>query len=172
MMPRFYRRNAGMAIRPVHRIKHVFDEQGAIVANNVKVINFSTTKDAPVLANAGENETGSKINGFFITVEVYATNAAALANVYFMIAKNQGGNLTFPSPNGVGVDDNKRYVYHQEMIMLQQVTNGNVRTLFKGVIAIPRHLRRNGPNDIHTIRLFAPGVNINYCIQVHWKEFR
>ncbi len=88
------------------------------------------------------------------------------------IAKNPGGNLAMPNPNAVGVSDNKKYIIHQEMVMLEQSVNGNPRTLFNGVIAIPRGYRRNGPNDQLQFLIIAPGVNINYCFQCHYKEFR
>ena len=132
-----------------------------------------STKDAPVLANPNEVETGSTINGLFLVVEVNATSSAALANVYFAILKNPGANLAaLPAPNVVGSSDVKKWFFHQEMVMLQQVTNSNPRTLFKGVIALPRSFRRQAPGDLIQMQILAPGVNLNYCIQCHYKEFR
>ncbi len=128
--------------------------------------------DAPVIANTDECETGSTVNGVYLRVEVYATTAAALANVYLTVIKNPGGNLTFVNPNVVGTSDNKKYVIHQEMLMMERSVNGNPRTLFNGVIVIPRGYRRNGPRDLLFIQLFAPGVNIDFCVQCHYKEFR
>ncbi len=130
------------------------------------------TTDTPTLGVTNSVETGSKVNGVFLVIEVYGTSSGALSNVYMMIFKNPGGNLTFPAPNVAGGDDNKKYIIHQEMVMLQKVTPSNPRTLFKGVVAIPRGYRRNGPNDTLTVRLFAPGVNFDFCIQTHYKEFR
>ncbi len=164
--------NRGMALRPVHRIKHVFDKQGSLSAgaqvDEVPIL----TVDAPVLANPTEVETGSKVNGIYMKVECYATTASALANVYMAVWKSPGGNIASISPNAVGVDDDKRYVIHQEMVMLQQVALGNPRTLFNGVIVIPRGYKRFGPNDRLVVGLKSPGVTINYCMQAHYKEFR
>jgi len=165
-------RNRGMALRPVHRIKHVYDKQGGVVLGNTDVNNVIVAVDAPVLANQSEVETGSKVNGVYLHVEVAAVTAGALANVYMIVAKNPGDNLTLPAPNLVGVNDNKRFVIHQAMIMLEQAVNGNPRVLFDGVIVIPRGYRRFGPNDRLEVNLLAPGVNINFCIQAHYKEFR
>ncbi len=92
--------------------------------------------------------------------------------MYLIIGKNPGSNLTLPVPNVVGISDNKKYIFHQEMVMFQQQTNSNPRTVFVGVIGIPKHYRRNGPDDRIVVSLLAPGVNINYCIQCHYKEFR
>ena len=168
----FRRSNRGLRLRPVNRIKHVFDEQGGITAGAGQTVSLVIAVDAPVLTVANQVETGSTINGIFLIVEVNATTSAALSNAYMYIIKNPGANLTIPEANVVGVSDEKRFVIHQEMVMLQQVDNSNPRTLFKGVIAIPRGYKRFGPKDRLQLRIFTPGVNLNYCVQAHYKEFR
>ncbi len=170
-MPRF-RSRRDLNLRPVNRIKHVVDNQQGIVLATKTTNTLAVAKDAPVLANTSEVQTGSTINGIYLKVECYATTAAALANVYMYIMKNPGNNLATPAPNVVGADDNKKYVIHQEMAMLEQSVNGNPRTLFNGVIAIPRGYRRFDPGDVLSITYLAPGVNISVCHQCHYKEFR
>ena len=166
-------RNRGMSIRPVHRIKHVIDRQAAVSLGVVSTTNLILTVDAPVLANVDECETGSKVNGIYLKVEVVNTGVTGvLGNAYMMVVKNPGGNLTFPNPNVVGSDDNKKYVIHQEMVMLQMVDNSNPRTLFNGVIVLPRGYRRNGPNDTLQLMVFSPGIELTFCLQCHYKEFR
>ncbi len=167
-----FRRRMSNALRPVHRIKHVIDNQFGVVIGTPTTVNLILAVDAPVLANVTEVETGSKVNGIYLKVEVNATTSAALSNAYMMVFKNPGGNLTFGNPNVIGADDNKRYVIHQEMVMLQQQDGSNPRTLFNGVIVIPRGYRRFGPNDILQIEVFSPGVTLNACLQAHYKEFR
>jgi len=169
-----FRRRSGsnLRLRPINRIKHVVDQQaGASLGTAIDFIIIETS-DTPDIANTNEVETGSTVNGFFMSLEVYATTAGALANAYMMVFKNPGNNLTFPDPNVVGADDNKKYVIHQEMVMLEKKVSGNPRTLFKGVIAIPKGYRRNGPSDRLTVRIFSPGVNLDVCFQAHYKEFR
>jgi len=161
-----------MAIRPVHRIKHVVDLQESLAAGTVGGLNIIKTVDAPVLANNEECETGSKVNGIYLKVEAVATSSAVLPNCYLLVGKSPGGNITLPNPNVVGISDNKRYVIHQEMVMFQKQTGSNPRTLFNGVIAIPRGYRRNGPNDLLKVNVLAPGVTIDVCYQAHYKEFR
>ncbi len=165
-------RNRGQSIRPVNRIKHVRDIQNATTAGTTATETLISATDTPAIGSTAAVETGSTVNGFFLVVEVVATSSAALSNVYLSVQKNPGGNLTFQAPNVIGTDDNKRYVIHQEMVMVQRQTNSNPRTLFKGVIVIPRGYRRMGPNDTLTLQILAPGVNIDYCIQAHYKEYR
>ncbi len=149
------------------------DSQGATALDTVATLTAIAAKDAPVLANTSEVETGSKVNGIYLHVEVVNTGiAGVLANAYMLVMKNPGGNLSISKPNVIGSDDNKRYVIHQEMVMLQMVDNSNPRTLFNGVIVIPRGYRRFGPNDTLIVQVFSPGVELNFCIQVHYKEFR
>ncbi len=171
-----YRRSRGMALRPVHRIKHVVDSQFGVVGGTPARVNVIQSKDAPVLANTSEVETGSKVNGIFLIVEVSMTSGVVLANAYMLVAKRPGGNITIPDGNVVGADDNKRFVFHQEMVMMQKFdadVASNPRTLFKGVVVIPRGYRRMGPNDIIEVQVFTPtGQNMDACVQCHYKEFR
>ncbi len=162
----------GMGMRPVHRIKHVVDIQNAVIVGGTNTEVLINTVDAPVLANRTDVETGSKVNAIYLKVEAGATSSAALPNFYIMITKNPGNNLTLPAANLVGSNDNKRFVIHQEMVMFQKVSDSNPRTVFNGVIMIPRGYRRMGPNDTLILSLTSPGVSVNYCIQCHYKEFR
>jgi len=168
-----FRRRSGNAIRPVNRIKHVVDIQGGS-ALGVTTINTVILEDAnPITANTAQVETGATVNGIYLKVEVVSNGATGvLSNVYMIVAKNPGNNLTMPIPNIVGADDNKKWVIHQEMVMLQQVEDSNPRVLFQGVIVIPKGYRRFAPNDRLIISLLSPGIGFNFCIQCHYKEFR
>ncbi len=171
LMP-FRRSRQNLAIRPVDRIKHVIDQQFALAGGTNSIRTLVQARDAPVLANTEEVKTGSTVNGIYLKVEVYATSTAALANCYMAVWKDPGTNLTAIVPNAVGANDNKRYVIHQEMVMLEKNTTGNPRTLFNGVIVLPRGYRRMGPNDALKASFLCPGVTADMCLQCHYKEFR
>ncbi len=164
----------GASMRPIHRIKHVVDFSATLTAGTTLVQDIIKANDAPVLANTTHVETGSKVNGIYLRIEVASneTDAGAVPNVYLAVWKNPGGNITMAAPNVIGASDNKRFVIHQEMLMLNNLAGGNPRTLFNGVIAIPRGYRRMGPNDILSVSILTPQVNIALCTQVHYKEFR
>ncbi len=168
-----FRRRSGSQLRPINRIKHVVDSQQGITLNVAVNVELIKAVDAPVLANTNEVVTGSRVNGIYLNVEAYATTAGALANIYIMMFKNPSGVLSrIPNPNVVGASDLKKFVFHQEMRMLEQSVNGNPRSIFNGVIAIPKHMRRMGPDDRVTLKIFAPGVDTFVCLQCHYKEFR
>ncbi len=171
MMARF----RSQSLRPIHRIKHVVDSSATLAAAASLNVFLVTTKDAPVLANTTEVETGAKVNGIYLKVEVASNEAqdvGAIPNVYMIITKNPGGNITIPTPNAVGADDNKRFVIHQEMLMIDNNLGGNPRTLFNGVIMIPKGYRRFGPNDTLVATFQSPALDIVVCAQAHYKEFR
>ncbi len=165
-------RNRAMRLRPVHSIKHVVDKQGGITAGTTQGEFLINAVDAPVLANTNEVETGSTVSSIYLNVSVYATTEAALANVYLNVYKDPGGSLGVITPNTVGSSDEKKFVIHQEMRMLGGSTTEIPVVVFKGVIKIPRGYKRFGINDLLVIRILAPGVNIDYCVQCIYKEFR
>ncbi len=48
----------------------------------------------------------------------------------------------------------------------------NPRTVFNGVVVIPKGMRRMGPNDLWQILTLSPQLDTVACIQCHYKEFR
>ena len=165
-----YRRS----MMPINRIKHVVDSSATLASGNSFNLALVKADDAPELANTNQVLTGSTVNGVYLRVEVSSNEKSpnAIANVYMAIVKNPGGNITIPLANTVGSSDNKRFVIHQEMLMLENEDGGNPRVLFNGVIAIPKGYRRFAPNDELIISILAPSVDITFCYQAHYKEFR
>ncbi len=161
------------SIRPVHRIKHVVDAEGGTVAGVVTTVDLTRTRDSPANAVTNEVAQGSKINGIYLRVEVLHSSGAGRSNMYLGVFKNPGANLTPPVLNNTGASENKRYMIHQEMIMMNgDAGNGQPRVLFNGVIKIPKGYIRNGPNDRLQLLLLTPTVLSDWCVQCHYKEFR
>ncbi len=165
-----------MALRPINRIKHVVDNSAQIAQATAGSFTLAIANDDPVLANTTEVLTGAKINGFYIRFEIASNEAidlGAIPNVYLMVSKNPGGNVTMPGANAVGSSNNKRFVIHQEMSMIENKGQGsNARTLFNGVVVVPKGMRRMGPNDIWQVRTLCPALATVQCLQAHYKEFR
>ncbi len=164
----------GMALRPINRIKHVFDTSATLGANTTLLLAIADTREDATLANNGVKP-GSKINGIYLRVEVASNEAidlGAIPNVYMAVYKNPGNNITLPAANVVGASDAKRFIIHQEMSMIENKGQGsNPRTLFNGVIVIPKGMRRNGPDDQLGLSIICPALDIAICVQSHYKEF-
>ncbi len=163
-----------MAMRPVNRIKHVVDNTGTPAVNTALPFILADASDTPTIGVTNSVKTGCTINGFYIRLEVAVktTVADALANCYLAIWKNPANNMTAPAINLVGSSDTKRFFIHQEMVMLENQTAGNARTLFNGVVAVPKGMRRMGPDDQWQAIVLCPTNLIRACIQCHYKEFR
>ncbi len=172
MMARF---NRGMALRPVHRIKHVVDASATLAAATKLEVLLIRSVDAPVLATEEDCETGSKVNGIYLRVEVASNeteDVGAIPNVYMAVMKKPANAVVSMNPNAVGASNLKKYVIHQEMVMIENSKGGNSKTLFNGVIKIPRGYIRNGPADQLVLVMFSPAIDIVFCVQCHYKEFR
>ncbi len=161
-------------LHPVHRIKHIVDAEGALVAGTQSVVPLIDVVDAPVLNSPTACETGSKVSSIYLHVEVSHTSGAGRPNVYLAIFKNPGNALSNASLiNSLGDSDIKRFYIHQEMIMMSgDAGNGLPRPIFNGVIRIPRGYVRNGPDDQLQLLLLSPNVAADFCMQAHYKEFR
>ncbi len=168
-MARFPR---GNNLRPVNSRKHIVDSQGGLVAGTQQLVTISHAVDNPALAQNADVATGARINSLYLNVQVAATGTAALANVYMFIAKNPAGALNFPNGNVTGISDLKKFIFHTEMIMTEKNTTAIPRTLFRGVLRIPRQYTRQGADDFIQVALFAPGVNFDFCIQAIYKDYR
>ncbi len=169
----------GLRLRPVSSLKHIVDVPTSAILAVVSTIPVITAVDNPSLANVAEVKQGSTVNAIYLRVEVMATNQfSGVARVYLSVFKDPGDNLGMPNPNGSGPDDRKKFIIHQEMILLAGTLSGtpNIpRTMFQGVIRIPPRLKRFGSNDRLEIGLQngageTTGIT-NACVQCIYKEF-
>ncbi len=169
-------RSRGMALRPINRIKHVVDSSSTDAAAATGSHTIASATDTPTLGATASVETGSKISWFYIRFEAASNEAidlGAIPNYYWYLAKNPAGEVALPVPNAVGGNDAKRWVIHQEMTMIENKGQGsNPRTIFNGVIKVPRGMQRMGPSDVWIIHTLSPALNTAACVQVHYKEFR
>ena len=165
--------NRGMALRPVHRIKHVIDAEGQIT-DTQSVVDLVDTVDAPVITSPTQCETGSKVNGVYLHIECNRISGTGRSNTYFALMKQPANAVTPPAADAVGISNTKKYIIHQEMVMLGDLVENMPRVLFNGVIKIPRGYIRNGPADklICLLKMGGNSVQADFCLQAHYKEFR
>ncbi len=165
-----------MALRPVQRIKHIVDQNATLAANTTLVVPLVSATDTPTIGVTDSVITGSKVYGIYIKAVVASNEAidlGAIPNFYIAIRKNPAGALGVPGINSLGDSDDKRYVLHQEMSMIENKGQGsNPTVMFNGVVAIPKGFNRMGPGDVIEFIWFCPALNTAVCLQAHYKEFR
>jgi len=170
-----------MFLRPVKSIKHIVETNGTVTAALASTTDVINTVDAPAY-NVTPNQvsTGAQIHGIYLRVEVKGrVQAGGIQNVYMAVYKNLGNNLTLGPIDLIGTTDLRRYVIHQEMLMVsgQDLSTGLgfPRTMFKGVIIIPKSLKRFGVQDkLQVILQHRSGEatqTTEFCIECIYKEF-
>ena len=173
-------RGFNRSIRPVQSLKHIIDVPTSTVLAVQSVVPVIEAGSNPSLGNPTIVNEGSTINAIYLRVEVLGTTSfTQVPRVYMAIFKNPGNNISAPNANGTGTNDAKRYIIHQEMIMISGVGlegSGFPRTLFNGVIKIPPRLKRFGYNDELQVLLQngageTTGI-ANVCVQCIYKEFQ
>ncbi len=169
-MARFSRMQS--RLHPVNTTKHIIDLQGGLVAGTTTSVVLGQGVDNPTLATPANVAVGSYIRSFFCNIQIAASGSGALANVYAVFWKNPSNAIGIAAPNLQGTSDTKKLVFHQEMTMTEKNTTAIARTLFKGVLKVPRHMQRMGQDDTLKVDLLSPGVNFDFCLQAIYKEIR
>jgi len=168
-----------LRLRPVNSRKHVVDTNGLVTLALQSVTDVINTVDAPAQTTVNGVLTGSVVKAIYLRVEVKggAVTASGVENIYMGVFKNPANDLAIPTLDNVGASDRRKYMIHQEMLMTNVATAeaSFPRTLFKGVIVIPKLYQRNGFDDKLQVILQQRSGETNqttqFCIQCIYKEF-
>ncbi len=162
------------SLRPVFSLKHIIDSSATVAANVNLAVDITDAVQSPVLTTPQQCAIGARVGSIYLSVEAAVTTASAgaIPNFYMIVFKDPGNNLTLPDPAAVGTSDVKRFVIHQEMVMLTNIDGGAARTVFRGVIKIPRGYARQGNDDKLIVRLKCPSLPTAVCVQAIYKEYR
>ncbi len=171
----------GLRLRPVKSYKHIVETNGVVTAALQSVTDVINTVDNPVLTTTNGVQTASTVYAIYLRVEVIGSVAAGgIDNIYLAVFHNVAGSLSAPALDTLGSSDRKNQVIHQEMIMTTPLDTVNgvgfPRTMFNGVISIPRGMRRNAVQDkLQVILQHRSGEatqTTRFCIECIYKEFR
>ncbi len=173
-MPRFSR---AIALRPVNSIKHVIDTATSAVTSVISTVPIIEAVDAPTKNGTTQVHRGSSVKALYLRIEVLATAGfTTVPRIYMTVQKNPGGNLAEVPPNAVGPNDDKKFVLHQEMIMVAGTTDVQIpRTMFQGVVRIPPRYNKFSERDELNVNFQhdageTTGIT-NVCVQCIYKEF-
>ncbi len=167
-----------MALRPVNSVKHVIDTSGLVSLGVTSTTDVYNTVDSPS-AITNQVHVGASVKWVFVKIEIVGAVAfAGVPRLYMYMVKNPSAELTLPSPGVVGASSVKKFIIHQEMTMTAQTTALGVafpRTMFRGVILIPKKYQRCGIEDKLQIVLGhdagESSGTTRFCIQAIFKEF-
>ncbi len=160
-------------------------ETSAIVAasTNTVALNIMAGVDTYTLADSNGVPTGAKVNGFYLSVYIISeggeiANEVPLADWYIIHVPGNVYQSTFdtsnlPTPGATGVHVNKRQIIHTEKGLVGggDASLAGVPMVFKGVIAIPRHMRRVGQADSFKLCLRTNFAS-KFCVQAIYKHYK
>ncbi len=170
-------------LHPINSVKHVVDSSTIVAATTNTILTRAVAGvNTYQLSDANGVPTGSKVNGLYISLFIYSeggevANEVPLADWY--IIRNPGTTFgtTFdatnlPTPGATGTHINKKFIFHEEKGLAGggDASLTGVPMVFKGVIAIPRGMRRIGEQDEFLICIrtnFASKV----CVKIIYKHY-
>ncbi len=161
------------SLHPVNTLKHVVDSDGTVTDTANVVLDLVTAAENAVSTTSNQVDIGSTVSAIYLKVEALHSAEVGTPNFYMYVMKNPGNNVVNPDPRAVGVSDERRFVIHQEMVMLSgDAGNGLPRVIFSGVIKVPRAYKRFGIKDRLQLVMRTGTVDANWCAQCIYKEVR
>ncbi len=144
----------------------------------VSTVPLADVADNPIASTPNQVSIGCRISAIYLRVEVLATAGfVTVPRIYMAVQKSPGDSIATVPPNSVGTNDNRKWIIHQEMIMVAGTTDVQIpRTMFQGVIKIPFKMQRFGVDDSLKVSFQhdageTTGIT-NVCVQCIYKEFR
>ncbi len=168
-------RRFNRSLHPVNSIKHILDSQGVLASGNqsatpiiVAVPNVDTTTFKP-----GDVRVGSHVNGIYLSVFMLGASGGGLSGSlnWLMYKEHEGQAAQAPDPANAGVSMIRNQIIHQEKGLAGSADGTPM--VFKGVIKIPKSMRRMREGDTWFIRFVnTDAVNdANFCLQTIYKSY-
>ncbi len=170
--------------RPIDSVKHIVEISGILAAGaNTVLLELIKGVDTYSLADTDGVPVGSNVNSIFLSV-FFITEGGEVANevplVDWYTIKNPGftwastfNSTNLPTPGTTGTHVNKRHIFHTEKGLSGggDVSLAGVPMIFKGVLKIPRHMRRIGALDTFQICARA-NFATKFCVQAIYKHYK
>ncbi len=159
---------------PIQSIKHVVDQSGGLtdVASIITVASGVNVRSDPF--SPEEVTIGETINGIFLSFFIIGASGAPLSGpIDWFIAKLRNGQsptVDFPVPGATGASMVRNQIFHEEKGL--SGSGDGTPMVFKGVIAIPKNMRRMREGDQIFIKAKSnTGDTNNFCVKVIYKSF-
>ncbi len=167
----------GGAIRPVNSIKHIIDTVGALTAGgrSVNVIVNAVPNVDETTFVPGNVRVGSKVNGIYLSIFMQGASGASgggAALDWFIIKVHEGQSASVPEPGTTGTSKIRNQIIHEEKGLAGSVDGSPMA--FKGVVVIPRGMRRFREGDTIQVVLKAPNQaanDVNFCVKAIYKSY-
>ncbi len=163
-------------LSPINSIKHVLDTEGALTGGTasavpvlVAVPNVDTTTFVP-----GDVRVGAKVNGIFLSIfMIGATGAGQTGSLNWYIGKQHSAQVLSneAQPGNTGISKVRNQIFHEEKGLAGSADGTPMA--FKGVIVIPRGMRRmrEGDSIVVVLRSTDTMNDVNFCVKAIYKSY-
>ncbi len=120
----------------------------------------------------GDIRVGATINGFYLSIFVIGSTGAPLSGpINWYIAKTGEGQFaSLPEPGQTGVSKLRNQIVHEEKGL--SGSGDGTPMVFKGVIAVPRGMRRMREGDQWQVVINGTtGDTNNFCVKSIYKSY-
>ncbi len=169
-------RRRSSALRPVNSIKHVIDTEGALAmtgASSISDVVVAVPNLDPNSFTPNEVRVGAKVNGFFISVFIIGSSGAGIgASINWYIIKVHDQQTVLPLPGETGSSAIRNQIFHEEKGLAGSADGTPMA--FKGVIAVPKGMRRMRQGDKFqiVIALNAAATDAaTFCLKAIYKSY-
>ncbi len=158
----------------IHSLKHIIDTEGALSGAAKSVTPLMNAVASPnATFDPLDVELGSTVNGFFLSVFVIgATGAGNIGSINWYIVKTRSGQFSsLPEPEATGTSPLRNQIFHQEKGLAGSADGTPMA--FKGVVVVPRGMRRTreGDNFYLVLKGTDPTTDYNFCVKAIYKSF-
>ncbi len=149
------------------------DFEGSVTNVNSRSVIAIAVAGVGSVFTPGNVSVGSKINAFFISqFQIGATGSTADGSLNWYIVQLHSGQGSPPNAGETGNSEIRNQIIHEEKGLAG--SEDGTPMAFKGVIVIPRGMRRVREGDSWelVIRNSNVGQNTTFCTKAIYKEIR
>ncbi len=160
------------SLNPVNSVKHILDSEGALSGAAVSANAIATAvPNTGTTFVPGDIRVGAKINAFFLSVFVIgATGSGNTGSINWFLMKVHDGQA-LPQPGATGLSMVRNQIIHEEKGLSGSIDGTPMA--FKGVVVIPRGMRRMREGDTWFLALKGTDAttDYNFCVKAIYKSF-
>ncbi len=170
-MARRFRRS----LSPINSIKHVVDTFGDLAGGVISSTPICTAvpNADPSLFVPGDVRVGATVNGFFISLFIIGATGSPQNGPldWYIIKQHEGQGASLPAPGQTGVSKIRNQIFHEEKGL--SGSGDGTAMAFKGVIAVPKSMRRMREGDRFLIQIRSEDStqDAQFCLKAIYKSY-
>ncbi len=153
-------------------VKHVIDAGGGLTDVSAVVPLSTVVNTKQSATDPLECEVGETINGIFLSIYIIgATGSGVTGPIDWFIGKSRSAQVPssdFPDPGATGSASIRNQIFHEEKAVSGSADGTPMA--FKGVVPIPRGMRRQRLGDQFFVKLkMSTGDTGTFCVKAIYK---